>query len=86
MTEIRDVAETEGTTTITAEWRIDRSGDTPTLILHIDPGNLADIADGCWQFDSLLSMGEETGTDLSLLYYPDPADEGWDRVSEVGEW
>lgn len=86
MTEIRNTAETEGTTTISAEWEIDRSGELPRLILRIDPGNLADITDSCWQFDSLLSIGSETGTDLSLLYFPDPADEGWDRVDEVGEW
>lgn len=86
MTEVRDTAETEGTIFIEAEWHIDRSGQLPSLILRIDPGNLADITDGCWQFDSLLFIGAETGTDLALLYYPDPADEGWDRVDEVGEW
>jgi hypothetical protein len=86
MTEIRDVAQTEGTITITAEWDIDRSGGLPRLILRIDPGNLDDITGSCWQFDSLLSIGDATGTDLALLYYPDAADEGWDRVGEVGEW
>ncbi len=86
MTEIRDAAKTEGTISITAEWHIDRSGNAPTVVLHIDPGNLADITDSRWQFDSLLSIGGETGTDLALLSFPDPADEGWDRIGEVGEW
>ena len=86
MTSTPDTAEAEGTASIPANWHIDRSGELPRLILRIDPGNLSDITDSCWQFDSVLSIGDEAGTDLALLYYPDPADEGWDRVGELGEW
>jgi hypothetical protein len=62
--------ETEGTISIPADWRIDRSGTIPSLVITIDPGDLAEIGGTGWQFDSLLNVGVETGTDIALQYYP----------------
>jgi hypothetical protein len=67
--------ETEGTISIPADWYIDRSGGTPSLVLTIDPGDLADIAGTNWQFDTVLDVGSECGTDLTLRYIPNGADE-----------
>jgi hypothetical protein len=74
---IRVGAETEGTLTISADWRLDRSGAIPSLIIDIDPGSLTEV-DGhtSWHFESLLNIGAETGTDLTLLYYLNGDDEG----------
>jgi len=67
--------ETEGRISIPADWYMDRSGETPRLVLTIDPGDLAEIAGTAWQFDTVLDVGSECGTDLTLRYVPNGADE-----------
>jgi hypothetical protein len=61
----------------------DKQGDIPSLVVTID---LGDILGAGWTYDSVLSFGEETGTDITLLFYPQGSDEGWQRLDEVGEW
>jgi hypothetical protein len=84
MSDIRVSTETDGTIGIAADWRLDRSGALPSLVITIYLGDLAEIGGAGWQFDSLLSMGEETGTDLTLLYFPNGDSEGWDS-GEAGD-
>jgi hypothetical protein len=71
------------TTEVAAGHYTDKSGGIPGLVVTID---LGDIIGGEWTYDSVLSFGEETGTEITLLFYPQGSDEGWDRLNEVGEW
>lgn len=82
---IGDVATTE----VTAEYYVDKTGGIPRLVVSIDFGS--DLGEGEggvgeWAYDSVISYGTETGTDLTLLFFPQGTDEGWDRIGEVGEW
>ena len=70
MTNIPDVAETEGTSFVAAEWHIDRSGIEPSLVITLDLGDLADTTGADWQFGTVLDKGSGTGTDLTLQYIP----------------
>jgi hypothetical protein len=72
---IRVGRETEGTISIDAPWRLDRSGTMPSLVITIDPGDLAEIGGTGWQFDTVLDVGSAIGTDLTLRYVPNGADE-----------
>jgi hypothetical protein len=72
---VATASETEGTLSIAADWRVEHDNGAPALVVTLDLGDLTDIAGISWQFDAVLDIGSETGTDLTLRYIPNGDDE-----------
>jgi hypothetical protein len=86
MTDITTSADESTITQVTAEHYIvkpSKHGPIPSLVVSID---LGDVIGTDWTYDSVLSFGDGTGTDITLLFYPQGDHEGWQRLDEVGEW
>jgi hypothetical protein len=76
MTAVPDTTKTEGTISISADWQVQHGGPEPRLIITIDLADvISDIAGTDWQFDAVVDVGSETGTDITLRYIPNGGDE-----------
>jgi hypothetical protein len=63
--------ETESAMSVTAEWSLERDGGTPGLVVTLDLGDLEGVGGvDSWQFDGVVDVGSEVGTDLTLRYIP----------------
>lgn len=64
----------KGAISVTAEWSLERVGDTPTLVVSLDFGDLEGAGGvDSWRFAEVIDVGSQVGTDLTLRYVPNGA-------------
>lgn len=68
---------------VDAEYYVSTHDDIPALVLTVNLPELGEKT--AWVFDTVLDADREDRS-VTLLWYPDDDDEGWDRLDDVGEW